>query len=509
MAWNKSDALEDCIHNVQEDGQMCGAAHKKGRWLYLLAVACVWTVVLWIVRDKARSSSENLTDQVEIIENGKDAECLTSLSESDLLKDEEDRRRCVEKGPPYDIWYEFCKSNDWNVSRGSFVVGHKGVDRSDVSPKEVRLFGEGIRFHGFSVCEARVRFRDRGASDVFVSVFNKGDRKAVMSTSSAYRYIADFKGMMNGNGTPLSAPERASVGANEWVDYYMWTESVPQFILSCGYARTGNDVVVEFVNVHMFIKEEEYLPKTGEQLRANCIEDDGDVWIAGVPMVDQGEKGYCVPCTLERVLRYLGFRADTHELALALQTKCRGNGGTPIEESMQGLDYATACASLNRLDCFELSASDDEVLRWYNMAAIEDGLQPLNQQDFLDKREDEQGEPIVTVNWNRLKLCMDRNVLDRCREFDLHGLEMFAKGVQAAVADGLPLVWCVKKSLPFEECFFSNGHMRMIIGYNADHQEILYTDSWGMGHELKRASVKKAFGVTEFCTCLVPSWLNE
>ena len=72
----------------------------------------------------------------------------------------------------------------------------------------------------------------------------------------------------------------------------------------------------------------------------------------------------------------------------------------------------------------------------------------------MAKREDEQGEPIVTVNWNRLKLCMDRNVLDRCREFDLHGLEMFAKGVQAAVADGLPLVWCVKKSLPFEECFF-------------------------------------------------------
>ena len=85
-----------------------------------------------------------------------------------------------------------------------------------------------------------------------------------MRTSSAYRYIADFKGMMTGNGTPLSAPEKVSVGANEWVDYYVWTESIPKFILSCGYARASNDVVAEFVNVHMFVSEEECLPKTSE-----------------------------------------------------------------------------------------------------------------------------------------------------------------------------------------------------------------------------------------------------
>lgn len=526
MAWNNSDKSDDRARLMREYDQMCGSSHRRDRWLYLSVFVCIWTVALWFVFNR---SIGNSSDQVAVEETDKRIERLTYFEEEgldgklriadggkhrlsdlirieDLLKEEGARRGSVGKGPPYDIWYEFCGSNDWNVSRNQFVIGHQGVDRSDVSSKEVRLFGDGIRFHGFPACEARVRFRDGRATDVFVSLFNKGDMKGVLRTSSAYRYIADFKGMMTGNGTPLSAPEKVLVGANEWVDYYVWTESVPKFILSCGYARTSNDVVAEFVNVHMFVSEEECLPKTSEQFLVNRIEDEGDVWIAGVPMVDQGQKGYCVPATLERELRYLGLRADMHELALALQTKYRGGGGTPIGESMQGLEYATASASLNRIDCFEMSASDDEVLRWYNMAASEAGLRPLNPEDFLDEHEDEQGEIVSAVNWDRLKSHMDRTVLDRCREFDQHGLEMFAKGVQAAVDSGLPLVWCVKKSLPFEERFFSDGHMRMIIGYNADRQEILYTDSWGMGHELKRASLKKALGVTEFCTCLVPSW---
>ena len=528
MAWNNSDKSDDRARLMREYDQMCGSSHRRDLWLYLSVFVCIWTVALWFVFN---GSIGNSSDQVAVAETDKSVERLTYSEDErlaaelsfadgrkrrlsdliraeDLLAEEEFRHGSVGKGPPYDIWYEFCSSNDWNVSRDSFVIGHQGVGRSDVSSKEVRLFGDGIRFHGFPTCEARVRFRDGRATDVFVSVFNKGDMKCLLRTSSAYRYIADFKGMMTENGTPLSASEKVSIGANEWMDYYVWTESIPKFILSCGYARTSNDVVVEFVNVHMFVNEEECLPKTAEQFLVNRIEDDGDVWIAGVPMVDQGQKGYCVPATLERELRYLGLRADMHELALALQTKYRGSGGTPIEESMQGLDYATASASLNRIDCFEMSVSDDDVLQWYNMAAAEAGLRALDPEDFLDEHEDEQGEIVSTVNWDRLRSRMDRTVLDKCREFDQHGLEMFAKGVQAAVDSGLPLVWCVKKSLPSEERFFSDGHMRMIIGYNTDRQEILYTDSWGMGHELKRASIKKAFGVTEFCTCLVPSWSN-
>ena len=38
--------------------------------------------------------------------------------------------------------------------------------------------------------------------------------------------------------------------------------------------------------------------------------------------------------------------------------------------------------------------------------------------------------------------------------------------------------------------------VRLIIGYNQKTHEILYTDSWGVGHELKRMPEDRAFAIT-------------
>jgi len=43
--------------------------------------------------------------------------------------------------------------------------------------------------------------------------------------------------------------------------------------------------------------------------------------------------------------------------------------------------------------------------------------------------------------------------------------------------------------------------MRLIIGYNAKTNEILYSGSWGMGHELKRMPLADAWAITTgLCT---------
>lgn len=58
----------------------------------------------------------------------------------------------------------------------------------------------------------------------------------------------------------------------------------------------------------------------------------GDVFIADVPMVDQGRKGYCVPATVERVLRYFGISGvDMHKLAEKYKT---GVGGRTRSDRM-------------------------------------------------------------------------------------------------------------------------------------------------------------------------------
>ncbi|RYD85865.1 MAG: hypothetical protein EOP84_00985, partial [Verrucomicrobiaceae bacterium] len=44
-------------------------------------------------------------------------------------------------------------------------------------------------------------------------------------------------------------------------------------------------------------------------------EDDGSVHVAGLPMVDQGNKGYCVVASVQRLFEYFGIGADMHQIA--------------------------------------------------------------------------------------------------------------------------------------------------------------------------------------------------
>ena len=46
---------------------------------------------------------------------------------------------------------------------------------------------------------------------------------------------------------------------------------------------------------------------------------------------------------------------------------------------------------------------------------------------------------------------------------------------------------------------------RLVIGYNQTTDEIIYTDSWGPGHEFKRMSAANAYTATMHLITLKPS----
>ncbi|GDY18595.1 hypothetical protein LBMAG55_19180 [Verrucomicrobiota bacterium] len=52
-------------------------------------------------------------------------------------------------------------------------------------------------------------------------------------------------------------------------------------------------------------------------------------------MVNQGPKGYCVPATWERVLRYMGIPADMYVLAMVGQSGA--GGGTSLSTLAAGV----------------------------------------------------------------------------------------------------------------------------------------------------------------------------
>ena len=47
--------------------------------------------------------------------------------------------------------------------------------------------------------------------------------------------------------------------------------------------------------------------------------------------------------------------------------------------------------------------------------------------------------------------------------------------------------------------------MRLIIGYNEKNDEIIYTDSWGAGHEYKRMKTTDAYSVSMNLITIKPS----
>lgn len=61
----------------------------------------------------------------------------------------------------------------------------------------------------------------------------------------------------------------------------------------------------------------------------------GHSYIDSIPMVDQGDKGYCAAATLARVLQYYGYSIDMH--AMADLAKTEAMGGTKKEDIIKAM----------------------------------------------------------------------------------------------------------------------------------------------------------------------------
>lgn len=165
----------------------------------------------------------------------------------------------------------------------------------------------------------------------------------------------------------------------------------------------------------------------------------GDVILDQVPMVSQGPKGYCVPATFERYLRYIGIPADMYELAAAGGTEF--GGGTSFEKMAAGLDRYVRRQG-----------------RHLEKAPIKLNLNAVAR--YIDE-----GRPIIwglysTPAFNELS-----STLTEARK-TVADWSQWKKN--AAAAD-------LSKIKPDS----ADGHACLIIGYNRATNEIAFTDSWG------------------------------
>jgi len=80
---------------------------------------------------------------------------------------------------------------------------------------------------------------------------------------------------------------------------------------------------------------------------------------------------------------------------------------------------------------------------------------------------------------------------------DYHGkpnsIQNFSSLIRKYIDRGLPLVW------------WSPNHLHIINGYDSVNNEIVYTDSYGPGHEANKKSVVNAYSETDYLTVFIPT----
>ena len=179
----------------------------------------------------------------------------------------------------------------------------------------------------------------------------------------------------------------------------------------------------------------------------------GDVVIQEIPMVDQGPKGYCVPATAERAMRYLGVPADMYVLANAGQTGY--GGGTSVNLLLQGMArYIKA--------------------KGRSFASWEGEIKLKELQKHIDK-----GVPVIWTLFSTADFNKTANARTKDRKEVSEWSAWKTKVTAEAAASGL-----MKDK--------TSGHAVLIIGYNKDTNEIAFSDSWGEKYMERWITIKEA-----------------
>jgi hypothetical protein len=190
--------------------------------------------------------------------------------------------------------------------------------------------------------------------------------------------------------------------------------------------------------------------------RVKRDDNSGDVVVSDIPMVDQGPKGYCVPATWERYLRFLGIPADMYVLAMAAGGS---RDGTNIAAMVENVD------SLVTLYHRKI----DEVPGDLDMKTIEKNI--------------DSGLPLM---WTcSIHLAFEEKLNER-KVARSHVTDWNAWATQLGTGDKDEIA----KDIAGTES--AGGHQRMIIGYNDKTGEIAISDSWSQAYAIRWLTLAEA-----------------
>ena len=427
----------------------------SGKWKIALAIVLALAVSAAFAKDdngkkrtkrtrteKTEKVEKKTSPAVESEEKDEKAEADGSAGNSELSAADANRAAGValfDDGRP--LW----ESAPTEVFKRMKLSMPKGGENNPVlsvfTHRKVSCFGCGVE-------EFRVFVREGKIVRIDIMFLNKGDSvkvKVVSSNRSDFskRLQREERELQRTLGAAFGSPVRGVFGSGKQA------RQMPHWLCrEAAIAVEMNDR--EFLMAHLIPREQvgRRKPQSGtNRIDRSKIDltknirrkENGDVFIAGVPMVDQGSKGYCVPATLERYFRYYGITDfDMHRIADVGRTAA--GGGTTLAGALNGLHKMLHDSRLSVSSCGKL-----------RMGAIVSAI--------------DKGMPLIWA------LNSSPYYVSRLKEHN-------------AAREKCESVAAWKKELRKMRRIHSStegAHMCLIIGYNSTTGEIAVSNSWGAG----------------------------
>ncbi len=313
------------------------------------------------------------------------------------------------------------------------------------------LFGKTV-----PVEEAVVEFVDGRATRATISFYSQSTLKGVQLTdfTNTFRTVgANLGRILNVSPSNLSASVGQTIKTVRWG----WKTAQGIALLEHNdYTASGPAGQPEFMRLKIAAPDQgdwimgrltAGMQPTGLAKKITATPE-GDVYVLGVPMVDQGSQGYSEIACCQRLFQFMQIPFEIRQLTQLTHLAPLGaKNGASMHYFLSKVDDNLKVALKTHIDPMQLMNSSG------------DGKRRVSQRQF-------------------------------------------ALLIKQFVDKGIPLIWALELGrfpeeppLPADRQT-SGGHMRLIIGYNSETNQILFSDSWGPGHELKRMGETEAYEAT-------------
>lgn len=321
--------------------------------------------------------------------------------------------------------------------------------------------------------EVVVDFSGDRLNMVTLSIFNRGDAGEIGEADFKNRHLLSGKAIgakLNAKPTVCAANRQQGL----LTEGYSWSSPIGLAMLETNEGALSGSAR-EFLRLRIARPDAEGAlaasMKSGHgaaaarlsDLPGNVARDDkGNVFIRNLPMVDQGNKGYCLPASTQRIFEYYGIGADMHQIAqVAESDPGKGTNSLSMAKELDRIDY-----------------------RFKTRLVV----MAMMSENALVEVEVKKGEYFVGKPVDERK---------------------FMKGIHDFIDDGVPLLWALELGRFPEEPDLkpqtTGGHMRIIIGYNDSTGRLIFSDSWGAGHEFKTIKVSDAYAASQGLFALKPT----